>query len=100
MAATLTQDHTLATSPTFVDKVEAAIFRALNAGFAAGALTGDSANLATARAIFYDPATFAPLVARSVVTETAVSARNGVEANVTDAEIQSAVNTVLSRYVR
>ncbi len=100
MAATLTQDHALAISTTFVDKVEAAMFRALNAGFAAGVLTGDSANLATARAIFYNPTMFAPIVARSVVTESAIVARNGVEANVTDAEIQGAVNVVLARYVR
>jgi hypothetical protein len=98
--ATLEQDHTLAVSATFVSKVEAAVFRRLNSLFAAGTLTGDSGNLATARAILYDPASHAALIARSVVTEAAVAARNGVEANVTDAEISAAVNTVLSRYVR
>ncbi len=100
MAATLTQDHALAISTTFVDKVEAAIFRTINSLFAAGTLTGDSANLATARAILYNPAAYAPLIARSVVTESAINAQNGVEANVTDTAIQNAVNAVLARYVR
>ena len=100
MAATLAQDHSLAISPTFVARVEAAIFRTVNQLFAAGTIQADGPNLATARAILYDPDAFAPLIARSVVTETAIGARNGAEANVTDAEIQSAVNVVLSRYVR
>ncbi len=100
MAATLAQDHTLATSPTFIAAVEAAVFRRINQAFAAGTLTGDSPNLAAAQRIMADPTTSAALIARSVVTESAVNARNGVEANVTDTEIQNAVNAVLPRYVR
>lgn len=100
MAATLAQDHTLATSPTFISNVEAAVFRRINQAFAAGTLTGDSPNLAAAQAILANPAGYAPLIARSVVTEAAIIARNGVETNVTDAEIQNAVNAVLPRYVR
>lgn len=100
MAATLAQDHTLAVSATFIAAVEAAVFRRINQAFAAGTLVSDSPNLAAAQRILADPAASAALIARSVVTETAVQARNGVEANVTDAEIQAAVNVVLPRYVR
>lgn len=98
--ATLAQDHTLAISATFVNNVEAAILRRVNQLFASGALVSDSGNLATAQAILANPAGYAALIARSVVTEAAVAARNGNEASLTDTEIQNAVNAVLGRYVR
>jgi hypothetical protein len=97
--ATLAEDNALATNATFLKRVEAAILRqVMSLLITPQNLT--SAELATARHILYDPTTQAALIARGVVTNTAVAARNGVEANVTDAEIQSAVNGILGRYVR
>jgi hypothetical protein len=60
-------------------------------------LTSDQ--LALARKIVYDPPTYAVDIAYGVVTEAAIIARDGAQANVTDAEIIAAVNAVLARYV-
>lgn len=97
--SSLAQDYTLATSASFKQAVEMAIMRRLMALLATPAnLSSDQ--LAVARSVIYDPAPFAALIARAVATEGTIAARNGVEANVTDAEIMAAVNTVIGRFVR
>jgi hypothetical protein len=97
MVATLAQDNSLALDATFKARVEGAMMRSLMSLLAAGNMTSDQ--LALARKMVYDPATYAAIVAKGVVTETAVKARDGVQTAVTDTEIANAVSAVLARYV-
>lgn len=99
MAATLAQSDALATNAIFIGRVKAALVRRLMTLLATPAsLTSDQ--LALARQMIYDPATYAPIIAAGCVTETAIIARDGAEASVTDAEIVAAVLAVVGRYVR
>lgn len=60
-------------------------------------LTSDQ--LALARKMVYSPTEHADTITHGVVTESAIIARDGVQTNVTDAEITAAVNAVIVRYV-
>jgi hypothetical protein len=98
MAATLAQDMTLAADAAFRSRVQAAVMRRLMTLLAAGGLTSDQ--LALARAMIYDPVTYGVVIAYGAVTDSAINARDGVQTNVLDTEITSAVNAILAMYVR
>lgn len=99
MAATLAQDTTLAQDATFKARVQAAMVRYL-IGILANQTSLSSGNLALARQMIYDPATFAAQIAYGIATDSAIQARDGVVGSVTDAEIIAAVAALLPRYVR
>lgn len=99
MAATLAQDASLAADATFKLRVQAAMMRRLMTLLATPAsLTSDQ--LALARQMIYDPATYGAVIASGIVTDSAINARDGVVGAVTDAEITTATNALLARYVR
>lgn len=98
MAATLAQNAALALDATFRSRVKDAMMRRLMTLLTTpGNLTSDQ--LALARKMVYDPVPHADIIAHGVVTESAIIARDGAQAAVTDAEITASVTAILARYV-
>src|SRR5690242_9436839 len=95
-----TDQATLAADATFLSRVKVAVVKRAVAALGASP-TSDV--LALARGILADPTAYTAQVVWSIATDATVAAAAGSpasQASVTDAQIQTAVNSLLALYVR
>lgn len=95
--ATYVDQYTLSADAGFKQRVEQAVVKAAMTVLDGGA---DSGRIALAQRVMADPTSFAAIVAKAVVTDSVVSASAPTGSTLTDAQLQTAVNSVLAKFVR
>lgn len=95
--ATYDDQYTLGEDASFHKRVEQAAItiaiQVLSGGYSSG-------EVSLAEKILADPVNFSKLLSKAVVTQSAVSATAPTGATLSDAQLQTAVNTILSKFVR
>lgn len=94
----LLDQYNLANDATFKQKVEQAILEAAVAVI--GQSNPPSDRLALAQRVIYDSVAFTSMFVKALVTDNTIAAAAPTGAGLTDADIQTAVNTMLPRFVR
>ncbi len=96
--ATYADQYTLSADAGFLHRVEQA---AIVAALAVIAQTDpNSGQLALAQRVMADPAGIATVLAKAVVTDPTVAATAPAGTSLTDAQLQTAVNATLLKFVR